>query len=307
MEKSFAFPLTPGSLRNEGVLRLKPGAGSLLIPVKERIDFERDTDRTVMAVEDSVPLLTSYGRLSPFLDSRSSRSGNMVLAMMRREVELATKAFCKHVSNREDTPIINMRFLKEWLPKMGMDKERELSQLGVIKEGDLLVIGETPKGGRYFYLYTDERDNREFLCNRWGERIETEKSRKSLWEFTIDVAMLTGMALANRLLIYYQVSRQLDWFRVLQEEKRAGTIHDGLCPITFWLHHNSVVPKPKSVFSAWSGGEVKVCLPTEEEQHEWPLTEELPARNRVIPRIAMSVTDSLSRSWDVVITQKEDD
>ena len=231
------------------LLRLSPGSGVLFTKVTW------SGDATVNAfcrgVTQGIPVLTSCYRVSPFISG--SHGKNKLIGIIGHEVAMAVEGYNRIFDAKVKKPVVNRRYMDTFYERMGIDEGRMMEQLGVADEQTTICLGRTSKGGGMVFIFTGERENHNRLNHAWRTLLDgcTEPLKGGeLCRFIEDVAVLTALAKANRMVMYYHLCMAAGWPRKMSPGRYPNTVYSGLCTATMEFYKYSVRVAANAVFCA---------------------------------------------------------
>lgn len=231
------------------LLQLSPGAGVLFTKVTWSGDATLNA--FCRGVTQGIPVLTSCDRVSPFISG--SHGKNKLLGIIGHEVAEAVEGYNRLLGGKAKKPVVNRRYMDAFYERMGIDEDRLMAQLGVADEHTSICLGRTSKGGGMVFIFTGEKENRSRLNHAWASRLDgrTEPLKgEEPCRFIEDVAVLTALAKADRMVMYYHLCLAAGWPRKMAPKRYPSTIYSGLCTATMEFHNDSIRVADNAIFCA---------------------------------------------------------
>lgn len=229
----------------DNLLRLTPGVGVLFV----RLPFSGDSTVAsfVRGVIEGMPVLSSYYRSSPFV--AGSRGKNKLMGIIGHEVAQAMDGYCKCIDSRAKRPVVNRKYMADFYRRMNIDEDCLIAGLGVADQMTRICLGKTSRGGKMLFISTAEEQNHAMLEQAWKDK-ETSLSLQGTdyIRFVQDVAVLTALAKANRLVMYYQISLAAEWPRKMSVKSYPTTIYSGLDTSRMDFYHKGICVPDNAMF-----------------------------------------------------------
>lgn len=231
----------------DAALQIRPGAGVLTV----RLSMLNSTmaDRFSQGVNEGIPLFTSHHRVSPFMDG--SRGKNKLLGIVGHEVAEYLDKYNRLYGRAEKKPVTNRRYMAGFYSRLGIEEDLLMASLGVAFSGATVSLGRTAKGCAMLFIQTQEENNKRYLNHAWKDILNegAELGHSDLRRLVEDIAVLTALAKANRMVMYYQICLAAHWPKKMQPKSYPTTLYSGLYPEKMELYDHHVVVPDRTVFS----------------------------------------------------------
>ena len=240
-----------------------PGSGLMSVRITDR--YDPNSKLLEKAVQKSVPVVYSHGRPSPYL---TGSGRNIVYAYIGQEIRNLYEAWNKNMHTQKRMPIINRTWVDEWFKLMNVDKDVEISSLGVAHPLDTISLGITPRGGLKLTIHTFEGHNGTLFENKWKDMMGQAPSDTRLLQMLTDVCVLTALSRLNRMAIYYAVADAAGWSKSHTNGHLMTTITDGICYELWETHYAEVrVADGEAFFLPLDTDSWLVCQAPKKEQN----------------------------------------
>lgn len=200
-----------------------PGSGVLSVRITDKYDPE--SQLLEQAVHESVPVVYSHGRPSPYLNG-SGR--NIVYSYIGQEIRNLYEAWNKHMHTQRRIPVVNRSWVDEWFRLMGMDKEDTINSIGVAQPLDSIAVGVTPRGGYKLTINTFEGHNGTLFEKKWKDFMGQATTETRLIQMLTDISVFTALSRLNRMAIYYSIADNVGWNKSHTGGHQLTTIVDGI-------------------------------------------------------------------------------
>ena len=220
-----------------------PGAGVLCVHVPDEYNFSSQLLED--AVKRSVPVGESFGRICPQL---SERARTLVFSSVRVGVEKLYEAWNSRCGSKEKAPVVNHAYMDRFFRRVGIDKQRALSELGVAHAGDTIDLGITPRGGRKLVITTYENKHADYIEFLQKTEYPAACTQEESLPILVDAVILSAMAHMNRMVIYWQICEACGWMKLHAEENFLETWMSGVDLASLELYRHEVRVGEKEPF-----------------------------------------------------------
>lgn len=271
-------------LTTEALAAMRPGHGwfAARLASVERKDLPSLIRK---ALAEMIPVLTSFGRRSPYIEGPLS---GRIFAAIRAEVEPVYEYARKHTDRDLRMPTINMAYLSNWCMKLGLDTDEVLAQLGVANRSTRVWGALTSRTGIYLVVEHSSEELTKAFAAYWRSKVG--KQIKPL-ELMVDIAICIALNRLDRVVMYRQLMKAMQL--PCNETRKAdiAVVYEG-------LHTDIDIPAQEILITEprYRSGQ-RVVMPSAGRERRW---EVLSSAKGVTVSLAGSVMfrPMASKTWN---------